>query len=56
MQNYEILQKAYYRKLISRGVLRQAVIRERIRVEEFNAILAGSPFPEDEGLVFESNA
>jgi hypothetical protein len=56
MQNYEILQKAYYRKIISRGVLRQAVIRERIRFEEFDVIMAGSPFPEDAGLVFESNS
>jgi hypothetical protein len=56
MQNYEILQKAYYRKIISRGVLRQAVIRERIRVEEFDAIMAGSPFPEDEGLIYEGSS
>jgi hypothetical protein len=52
MQNYEMLQKAYYRKVITRGVLKQAVIKGRITAEEFNRIMAESRFPEDEGLTY----
>ena len=52
MQNHEILQKAYYRKIISRGVLKQAVAKGRITVDEFNAIMRKSSFPEDAGRVY----
>jgi hypothetical protein len=52
MQNWEMLQKAYYRKVTTRGVLKQAVIKGRIREEEFDRIMADSPFPEDQGRVF----
>ena len=52
MQNHEILRKAYVRKIISRGVLKQAVIRGRITEDEYNEIMLGSPFPEDAGRVY----
>jgi hypothetical protein len=50
MQNWEILQKAYYRKIITRGVLREAVNKGRISCAEFDAIMRDSPFPEDESV------
>jgi hypothetical protein len=56
MQNWEMLQKAYYRKITTRGLLKQAVVKGRISADEFNQIMAGSPFPEDAGRTFTSRS